>query len=111
MFWDKISPLYDLFENIYNHKVYAETGWKVAEYIEPSDKVLECACGTGAITVCIAQKCRSLVATDFATGMLKRASKKCRRFGHVKFKRADITNIKCRDARFDKVGVGNESVF
>ena len=48
MFWDKISPLYDLFENIYNGKVYTGTGKKVAEMIDSSDVVLECACGTGA---------------------------------------------------------------
>ena len=107
MFWDKISPLYDLFENVYNHKVYAGTGKKVAEFIDPTDEVLECACGTGAITVCIADKCRRLIATDFASGMLKRAARKCRKHGNVSFKRADITNIKCRNDRFDKVVAGN----
>lgn len=30
MFWDKVSPLYDIFENIYNGKVYTDTGKKVA---------------------------------------------------------------------------------
>ena len=78
MFWDRISPLYDLFENIYNHKVYSDTGKKVAEFIDTTDTVLECACGTGAITLCIAGKCRRLIATDFATGMLKQAARKCR---------------------------------
>ena len=107
MFWDKISPLYDLFENVYNHRVYAETGEKVAEFIDPSDDVLECACGTGAITICIAKKCKSLIATDFATGMLKQAARKCRKYDNVSFKRVDITNIKCRDARFDKAVAGN----
>lgn len=107
MFWDKVSRLYDLFENVYNHKVYVGTGEKVAEFMEPSDDVLECACGTGAITICIAKKCKSLIATDFAIGMLKRAAKKCRNYKNVRFKRADITNIKCRDARFDKVVAGN----
>jgi ubiquinone/menaquinone biosynthesis C-methylase UbiE len=57
MFWDKVSPLYDLFENVYNHKVYTSTGKKVAEFIDSTDDVLECACGTGAITICIAKKC------------------------------------------------------
>ena len=47
MFWDKISPLYDLFEQVYNGKVYRGTGEKVTEFIEPNDTVLECACGTG----------------------------------------------------------------
>ena len=107
MFWNKISPLYDLFENVYNHKVYAGTGRKVAEFIDGTDAVLECACGTGAITECIAEKCRKLVATDFATGMLRQAAKKCRKYDNVSFKRADITSIKCRSDRFDKVVAGN----
>ena len=107
MFWDKISPLYDLFENVYNHRVYAGTGKKVAEFIDPTDEVLECACGTGAITVCIADKCKKLIATDFAPGMLRQAARKCRKFGNVSFKKADITRIKCRDNRFDKVVAGN----
>ena len=107
MFWDKISPLYDLFEKIYNGKVYSGTGAKVAEFIEPSDTVLECACGTGAISVSIAPKCRRLIATDFAAGMLRQAAKKCRKFGNVIFRRADITVLKCQDNRFDKVVAGN----
>lgn len=107
MFWDKISPLYDLFEKVYNGKVYSGTGAKVAEFIEPSDTVLECACGTGAISIYIAQRCRRLIATDFAAGMLRQAAKKCRKFGNVFFRRADITALKCKDNRFDKVVAGN----
>lgn len=107
MFWDKISPLYDLFETVYNGKVYTNTGRKVAEYIKETDEVLECACGTGAISVCIAQKCRRLVATDYSSGMLKKAAKKCRKYGNVRFKKTDITDIKCRDSRFDKTVAGN----
>ena len=107
MLWDKISPLYDLFENVYNHRVYAGTGRKVAEFIDGTDVVLECACGTGAITVCIAEKCRRLIATDFASGMLKQAARKCRKYRNVSFKRVDITGIKCRNECFDKVVAGN----
>ena len=107
MFWDMVSPLYDLFENIYNSIVYTGTGKKVAELIEPSDEVLECACGTGAISIFIAQKCKRLVATDFATGMLKKAAKKCRNYSNTTFKKADITNIKCKGGCFDKAVAGN----
>ena len=107
MFWDKISPLYDLFEQVYNGKVYRGTGEKVAEFIEPNDTVLECACGTGAISVSIAPKCRRLIATDFAAGMLRQAEKKCRKFENVVFRKADITHLKCKDNRFDKVVAGN----
>ena len=107
MFWDKISPLYDLFEKVYNGKVYNGTGAKVAEFIEPTDTVLECACGTGAISVSIAPKCRRLIATDFAAGMLRQAARKCRKFENVVFRKADITALKCKDNRFDKVVAGN----
>ena len=107
MFWNKISPVYDLFENVYNGKVYKGTGEKVAEYIDKDDYVLECACGTGAITKSIAPCCKSLIATDFAEGMLKRAKKKCKRYGNVSFQFADITDLAFENESFDKVVAGN----
>ena len=107
MFWDKISPLYDLFENVYNRKVYNGTGEKVAELIESDDKVLECACGTGAISTYIAAKCKSLIATDFSDGMLKQASNKCRKYHNVTFRKADITKLEFDNKSFDKVVAGN----
>ena len=107
MFWNKISPVYDLFENIYNRKVYKGTGIKVAEFIDETDSVLECACGTGAITEEIAKKAQRVLATDFAEGMLKRASKKCRKYRNVSFRQEDITDIKSADNSFDKVVAGN----
>ncbi len=107
MFWNKIAGLYDLFENIYNKKVYTGTGKKVADYINSEDEVLECACGTGAISIYIAEKCKNLIATDFAEGMLKQASKKCRHFKNVTFQKADITKLEFADTSFDKVVAGN----
>ena len=69
--------------------------------------MLECACGTGAITEEIAKKCRKVLATDFAEGMLKRASKKCRKYANASFRQEDITNIKCEDESFNKAVAGN----
>ena len=107
MFWDKVSGLYDLFETIYNAKVYRGLGKRVAEEIGQNDVVLECACGTGAISQYIAPKCRQLIATDFSKGMLRQTAKKCGKFQNVKVKWADMTNLNCRDNRFDKVVAGN----
>ncbi len=107
MFWDNVSGLYDLFETVYNGKVYRGLGRKVAEEIAPDDVVLECACGTGAISSYIAPKCRKLVATDFSVGMLRQTAKNCRAYDNVKIRRADMTHLKCRDNRFDKVIAGN----
>ena len=107
MFWDKIASLYDLFERIYNKKVYDRTGLEVAKYVEPNDMVLECACGTGAITTLVAPCCKSLVATDYSVGMLRQAQKKCKSFPNVVVKKANIMDIHCKDNRFDKVIAGN----
>lgn len=107
MFWDKVSGFYDFFETIYNGKVYQALGKRVAEEVEQNDIVLECACGTGVISKYIALRCRQLIATDFSEGMLKQASKNCRKYNNIKIKRADMTQLKCHDNRFDKVVAGN----
>lgn len=107
MFWDKISGFYDFFETVYNGKVYRQLGERAAKEIDQDDVVLECACGTGAISKCIAPKCRELIATDLSKKMLWQASKNCRKYGNVKIRRADMTKLKCRDGRFDKVVAGN----
>ena len=80
MFWDKIAGVYDLFGNVYNGKVNRKLCTLISESIYQSDVVLECACGTGMISEAIAPVCKSLTATDFSEGMLKRAKKKCRAF-------------------------------
>ena len=54
MFWDKIAFLYDLFETVYNKKCFQNLGYAVAELIDEKDNVLECACGTGAISLPVA---------------------------------------------------------
>ena len=107
MFWDKVAGMYDLFETAFNGKVYDGTGKAVAEYIDDTDIVLECACGTGAITKYIAPKCWRMLATDFSTGMLKQAKRNCAKYSNVVIRREDITQLKGPDGRFDKVIAGN----
>ena len=107
MFWDKVACVYDLFENVYNGKVYKGTGQKVAEMIDSSDEVLECACGTGAISVYIAPKCAHLTATDMSQNMLKQTAGKTRMFGNVEVRKADLTQLDYTGNSFDKVVAGN----
>ena len=107
MFWDRVAAPYDLFEDIYNGKVYRGTGEAVAKEIEPDDEVLECACGTGAISVYIAPICAKLITTDYSKGMLRQTAKKAKHYPNMRVMRADLTNLKCRDNRFDKVVAGN----
>ncbi|MDE7324629.1 MAG: class I SAM-dependent methyltransferase [Lachnospiraceae bacterium] len=107
MLWDKVSGLYDIIETVYNGKVYQGLGKTVAEQIEQTDIVLECACGTGAISKYIAPKCRHLTATDFSKGMLRQTAKKCRSYGNITIRHADMTQLKCRGSKYDKVVAGN----
>ena len=107
MFWNRIAGLYDCFEELYNKRVYTNTGKVVAEFIRKTDDVLECACGTGAISVWIAGACKSLIATDLAQNMLCMAKKKCDGVPNVRFEKADITKLNYQDASFDKVVAGN----
>lgn len=107
MIWDKLSAFYDAFESAVNGKVNLRLVKEVAAYIDESDVVLECACGTGMVSVPIAKKCRKLLATDFSVGMLKQAKKKLREYPNVKLLKADIMNLPCKDGRFDKVVAAN----
>ena len=107
MFWDKAAWVYDLFANGINRKANRALCAAVEKLILPTDEVLECACGTGLLTGVIAPKCRSLTATDFSANMLKRAEKKCGKYGNVRFERADILHLAYPDARFDVVVAAN----
>ena len=107
MIWDRVAPLYDVVVNTANRAVYAATGTAVARLIHPGDTVLECACGTGAISAAIAPACARVVATDYSEGMLKQARKKLARFPHVVVEQADITDLHYADDSFDAVVAGN----
>ena len=106
-FWDIVSVGYDLVERLINRKVYNNTGTRVAQEVCPGDDVLECACGTGSITVHLAAAGRTVRATDFSVGMLRKCRKNTRQFDNVRLCRADITALRCRDEVFDKVVAGN----
>lgn len=107
MFWDKASGFYDFFEKHYNGEVNKALVEEVAQLINETDNVLECACGTGMISKAIAAKSNTLVATDFSDGMLNEARKKCAKLENVSFQKADICQLPFETGRFDKVVAGN----
>ena len=107
MIWDRVAPLYDLVVNTLNRRVYDGTGGAVARLIRPGDTVLECACGTGAISAAIAPACARVVATDYSEGMLKQARKKLAKHLNVTVEQADITDLRYADDSFDAVVAGN----
>ena len=107
MFWDSVAGVYDLFVNVVNRRTHVALKKIVAGLIQPDDRVLECACGTGLLTEVIAPRCARLTATDFAPKMLARAKKNCAAFGNITFAPADITALEYPDGSFDAVVAGN----
>lgn len=107
MFWDNVAGVYDLFVNIVNRETHIKLRKIIADLIAPEDDVLECACGTGLLSAVIAEKCRTLTATDFSEKMLKKAEKNCSAFRNITFRYADITALDFPDNSFDKVVAGN----
>ncbi len=107
MFWDKVAWVYDLFADFYNGKTHKELCREVAGLMSATDDVLECACGTGMLTVHIAPVCHRIVATDFSPKMLYKAEKKCRNFQNATFELANIQNLSYPDGNFDKVVAAN----
>lgn len=107
MFWDNVAGVYDVFANLINRKTHIVLLKKISELIEPTDVVLECACGTGLITKAVAPHCKHIVATDFSEKMLEKAKKKCEGYPNVEIKKADIMCLDFPDERFDKVIAGN----
>ncbi len=107
MFWDNVAGVYDIFVNVVNRRAHRALKEIMAGLIGPEDDVLECACGTGFLTAVIAERCRTLTATDFSRKMLQKAEKNCAKYGNVSFRTADITSLEFPDCSFDVTVAGN----
>lgn len=87
MIWDVLSPLYDFFETIYNGKCFKGIAEEIKNHVGKDDVMLECACGTGLLTLPMAQICKEIVATDYSDGMLKQTQKKSPAIPMSRFKK------------------------
>ncbi len=107
MIWDKFAPFYDFFETVYNGKCYKGIAEKIKEYVTEEDIVLECACGTGLLTLPMAQKCKKLIATDLSVGMMRQAKKKVAKYTNTTVKKASILELPFKAGDFDVVVAAN----
>ncbi len=107
MIWDKLSAFYDFFETVYNGKCFMGIAEKIKEYINSDDTVLECACGTGLLSVPMASICKKLVATDFSEGMLWQCAKKTKGLANIIIERQNILDLPYQDNSFDVVVAAN----
>lgn len=107
MIWDKLSPFYDMFETIYNGKCFKGIAKEIANHVDEHDIVLECACGTGLLTVPMAKKCKKLIATDYSVGMLKQTEKKVKNYSNTQVEQASILELPYSKHQFDVVVAAN----
>ena len=107
MFWDKVAWVYDIFAYGINRKANKALCAAVEKEIAPTDLVLECACGTGLLSGVIAERCRSLVATDLSEKMLQVAQRKFGSRPNLTFRQGDILHIDFPDESFDAVVAAN----
>lgn len=90
MQYTKLAALYDGFMSGVDHGAWASY---LAGFLPPGAKVLECACGTGLISVPLAKLGFDVTASDISQDMLICASKKQRDMG--------LSNLKLRFVAMD----------
>ena len=86
--------------------MYKELCKKIKPLIDKNKKVLELGCGTGQLTIYLANSSKYWIATDFAHNMIKEAKK---RFASNKvlFEVQDATNLSSENKIFDIVVIAN----
>lgn len=107
-FWDKVAGIYDITESL-NGKVYKAMLRGVKQIVPEGAKVLDCAAGTGELSIAASEKAESVVCTDLSLAMLERARKKCAKLGieNITFEERDIFHMSDEDETYDIVMAGN----
>lgn len=107
-FWDKVAVIYDITESL-NGKVYKSMLRGVRQIVPEGAKVLDCAAGTGELSIAASEKAESVVCTDLSLAMLEQARKKCAKLGieNITFEERDIFHMSDEDETYDIVMAGN----
>lgn len=107
-FWDRFAFAYDIAESL-NKKVYHDMLSNIVSLIPNNAEVLECAAGTGAISVVVAPQAKSVLCTDLSLTMLEKARQKAKGAGlrNITFAERNLLSLPESDARFDVVIAAN----
>lgn len=107
-FWDKIARFYDVAQK-FNSAAYKELTAEIKRLVPLGAQVLDCAAGTGTLTIAAAEKAEKVMCTDLSMSMLDQARKKCRKrhINNVFFGERDITALSDTDESYDVVIAGN----
>jgi len=100
-FWDRLAPKYRT-QPISNEAAYEQTLDRLVSYLAPEHRVLELGCGTGGTALRLAPHVHSIVATDFAQGMIDQARARDAA-PNVSFLRGDVYHPDLEPGVFDVV--------
>jgi ubiquinone/menaquinone biosynthesis C-methylase UbiE len=103
-FWDFYAPVYDLMQAI-NRKAFAGVIQTIRDFIPADATMLECAAGTGVISIALADKAKHILCTDTSEKMLNIAKKKAkkRNIDNIVFDKRSIYDIGEADNAFDVI--------
>ena len=107
-FWDRIANIYDIAESI-NGDVYHEM-CEITRRLTPTGaKVLDCAAGTGELSLATSENAESVMCTDLSESMLNAAKRKAKLMGadNISFEARNIFDLKDPDNTYDVVIAGN----
>lgn len=107
-FWSTFARFYDVAEAL-NGSVYREMTETTLRLVPHGAEVLDCAAGTGELSLAAARRAKRVVCTDCSGEMLNAARKKAkkRQFVNIEFERANIFHLDYADGEFDIVIAGN----
>jgi demethylmenaquinone methyltransferase/2-methoxy-6-polyprenyl-1,4-benzoquinol methylase len=102
--FDRIAPVYDVMNRVMTAGL--DQRWRratVAGVVEPGDRVLDAACGTGDLAVIAAGAGGSVTGLDFSGAMLERARRKA---PDLEWVQGDLLALPFEDESFDAATVG-----
>lgn len=107
-FWDRIAWLYDIAES-FNPKSYKAMLEGIKNIVPKGASVLDCAAGTGELSIAAAEKAERVFCTDMSLPMLERAGKKSAKKGikNISFGERDIFHLPDENNTYDVSMAGN----
>lgn len=107
-FLDKIAGIYDFAESL-NPKSYRAMLEGIKAVVPEGANVLDCAAGTGELSIAAAEKAGRVLCTDMSLPMLERARKKSAKKGikNISFGERDILDLPDADNTYDIAVAGN----
>ena len=102
--FDRIAPVYDLMNRVMTMGL--DQRWRrktVKAVVQPGDRVLDAACGTGDLAIIAAKAGGVVTGLDFSERMLERARRKS---PELEWVRGDLLALPFDDESFDSATVG-----